>query len=130
MRSGVPAEVTLWETPNSSLSGLRTYAAFIQDTWRMNNRLTITPGLRFDRFRDYLQKQDHTNPFNGEVTPFPAVDNVYDTNNWGPRFGRHLRRHGRGTHRLEGKLGAVPKLTRRITVQTQSTRLVEALCLD
>ena len=87
MRSGAPAEVTLWETPNSSLSGLRTYAAFIQDTWRINNRLTITPGLRFDRFRDYLQKQDHTNPFNGQVTPFPAVDNVYDTNNWGPRSG-------------------------------------------
>ena len=105
MRSGVPAEVTLWETPNSSLSGLRTYAAFIQDTWRINNRLTITPGLRFDRFRDYLQKQDHTNPFNGQVTPFPAVDNVYDTNNWGPRFGVTYDVTGEGRTVLKGNWG-------------------------
>lgn len=87
LRSGAPAEVTLWETPNTSLYGIRTFAFFMQDTWQLSDRVTLTPGLRLDRFRDYLQEQDHTDPFTGTVTPFPAVDNVYDTTNWGPRIG-------------------------------------------
>jgi Carboxypeptidase regulatory-like domain/TonB dependent receptor len=104
-RDGAPAEVTLWETPNHSLSGLRTYAAFIQDTWQVNKRLTVTPGLRFDRFRDYLQEQDHTDPFTGRVTPFPAVDNVYDTNNWGPRLGMTYDLTGRGRSVIKANWG-------------------------
>ena len=38
---------------------LMTYSFFANDTWRVNNRLTLTPGLRFDRFANSLPEQEH-----------------------------------------------------------------------
>ena len=38
---------------------LMTYSFYANDTWRVNNRLTLTPGLRFDRFANSLPEQSH-----------------------------------------------------------------------
>jgi hypothetical protein len=45
---------------------------FFQDSWSVNRRLTITPGLRFDNYRGSLKISD---------------GDIYKTTAWGPRIG-------------------------------------------
>jgi hypothetical protein len=47
-------------------------AAFIQDTWVVNNRLTLRPGVRFEQFKGRAYGSSHS---------------VWDTNTVAPRFG-------------------------------------------
>ena len=49
---------------------------FVQDSWAIGRRLTITPGLRFDRYRGSLAVFD---------------EDIYKTTAWGPRIGFALR---------------------------------------
>ena len=57
-RQSIPSEVELLD-PGAIEATLMTYSFFVNDTWRVNNRLTITPGLRFDRFANSLPEQEH-----------------------------------------------------------------------
>ena len=59
LQNGTPIEVYLFETPSRSESGLWTYSAYANESWRVNNRLTLNLGLRFDRYRAFLQEQTH-----------------------------------------------------------------------
>ncbi len=87
-RNGAPIEVFLYETPNVSRNGLRTYSGYVQDTWQTQQRVTLNLGLRFDRYRNYLQEQTHpTSRFNATEDVFAAVDELASFNNWGPRVG-------------------------------------------
>ena len=75
-----------------SESGLWAYAAYASDSWRLNNRLTLNLGLRFDRYRVFLPEQEH--PAGGSTRAaqtFAAVDNVIDWNVLAPRHRRYLR---------------------------------------
>ncbi len=40
-------------------NGLWTYGSYINDTWRVSNRLTLNIGVRFDRYRAFLPEQEH-----------------------------------------------------------------------
>ena len=64
--------------------GSRSYAAFVQDTWRLAPTLTVDAGVRYD----VQTWRAHSSPvtdvmFSGTdlTTSMPAAD----TNNWGPR---------------------------------------------
>jgi hypothetical protein len=66
--------------PGRSLNKSRYFAGFVQDKWKVNNRLTLSLGLRYDL----------------EVIPVPEIDNPLfddpgdypvDTNNFQPRVG-------------------------------------------
>ena len=59
LQNRTPIEVYLFETPSRSESGLWTYSAYANDSWRLNNRLTLNLGLRFDRYRVFLPEQTH-----------------------------------------------------------------------
>jgi hypothetical protein len=88
LRSGAPIEVYLFQTPSISENGLWTYSGYLSDTFRVNNRLTILPGVRFDRYRAFLPEQEHgVGRFNSTPQTFAAVDNVIDWNLVAPRLG-------------------------------------------
>ena len=80
LAGGAPNRVYLFQTPSRSENGLWSYSAYINDAWRFT-RLTITPGLRFDRYRIFLPEQRHFDE------TFAAITNVIDWNAIAPRFG-------------------------------------------
>jgi Carboxypeptidase regulatory-like domain/TonB dependent receptor len=88
LRNDNPAEVYLFQPPSRSENGFRTYGFYATDSWRLNGRLTLTPGLRFDRYRVFFPEQTHPpGRFNPTLQRFPAVDNVIDWNHLAPRIG-------------------------------------------
>ncbi len=87
LRSGVPSEVMLFE-PAASENGLHVVGTYVQDNWKVNNRLTLNLGLRYDYYRNFLPEQTHE-PFAYTKTPvvFPAVNNLNQWNLPAPRLG-------------------------------------------
>lgn len=86
-RNGAPSEVDLLD-PGAIKGTLMTYSFFANDIWRVNNRLTLTPGLRFDRFANSLPEQEHpSGRFSSTPIRFAAVDDLVSWNLFGPRFG-------------------------------------------
>jgi hypothetical protein len=83
LRNGTPLEVYVFQAPSRSETGLWTYAGHANDSWRVNNRLTLNLGLRFDRYRVFLPEQAHP----PTLQTFPAVDNLIDWNVFAPRIG-------------------------------------------
>lgn len=90
LNNGVPAEVLLFQTPSISEQGLRTTGFYLQDTWRVNQRLTLNIGFRFDRYRSFLPEQQ--GPSGGRFTAatptqYAEVANVKTFTHPVPRFG-------------------------------------------
>jgi hypothetical protein len=86
-RNTVPSEVELFD-PGAIEATLMTYSFYANDTWRINNRLTLTPGLRFDRFVNSLPEQSHpAGRFSATPITFAAVDDLVSWNLFGPRLG-------------------------------------------
>jgi hypothetical protein len=87
LNNGAPTDVYLFE-PGASKVGLWTYAGFINDTWRVNDRLTLNLGLRLDRYVGFLPAQEHpASLFNPTAIQFEAVDDVFSWNHLSPRAG-------------------------------------------
>jgi hypothetical protein len=104
LRNDTPIEVYLFQTPSRSESGLWTYSAYANDSWRVNNRLSLNLGLRFDRYRVSLPEQAHpAGRFNPTPQTFPAVNNLIDWNVLTPRIGV--------THDLAGDGKTIAKLS-------------------
>src|SRR5687768_5739913 len=105
LRNGTPSEVELFDA--GAIEGiLMTYSFFANDTWRINNRLSITPGLRFDRFANSLPEQQHpAGRFSSTPIVFAAVDDLVSWNLFGPRFGitYDLSGGGRSVLKLDRK---------------------------
>src|SRR6266540_3701702 len=57
LRNGAASEVLLFLSPTASLNGLQTTGLYFADTWRTGQRLTLSLGARFDRYRSYLPAQ-------------------------------------------------------------------------
>ena len=88
LQNGAPLDVILFQTPNLSQNGLWTYGFFVNDTWRLSNRLTVALGVRFDRYRAFLPPQEHAaGRFNPTPITFAANDNVIAWNLPAPRLG-------------------------------------------
>jgi outer membrane receptor protein involved in Fe transport len=87
LNNGNKIEVYLFQ-PGESTGKLRTYGTFLNDTWRVNNRLTFNLGVRYDRYRAYLPEQEHAaGRFNPTVIKFAANDNIIAWNLVAPRIG-------------------------------------------
>ena len=68
--------------PNVSRNDLTTSAGFVDDTWQLNRRVTLSLGIRLDRYQPALPAQEGPA---GQT--FPAIAPVLTFSNWGPRAG-------------------------------------------
>ena len=88
LSNGNPREVFLLQTPSRSVAGFWAYGAYANESWQVNDRMTLDLGLRFDRFRLFLPAQEHpVGRFNPTADTFAAVRNVVDWNVLAPRVG-------------------------------------------
>ncbi|MEZ5285860.1 MAG: TonB-dependent receptor [Vicinamibacterales bacterium] len=89
LNNGNASEVYLFASPSISEQGLNTLGLYVQDSWRVNSRLTLNLGLRFDRYRNFLPPQEGppVGPFNPVQTSFAEVGNVNTFNHVVPRLG-------------------------------------------
>ena len=85
LRSGHEAFVFLFETPSSSQAGVWTWSAYASDAWQPNNRLTLTLGLRSDRYRLFLPAQEHP-AGSPNARQFAAVSSLADWTALTPRL--------------------------------------------
>jgi hypothetical protein len=105
-RGNSPFHVRLYQQPNTSINGLRTRSLYFQDTWQIDRRFTINPGIRFDRYQNYLPAQTHAaTAFNPVATDFPEVSDLAHFNNWGPRIGAAYNVRGDGKTVVKGNFG-------------------------
>ena len=82
LNNGVPTQVQIFLGANNSKTALRTGAGFVDDTWRLGRAITLSLGLRLDRYQPVLPEQEGPS---GQL--FAAIDPVLTFNNWGPRAG-------------------------------------------
>ena len=107
LNNGVPAEVDLFATPSVSEQGLLTLGLYVQDTWRVNSRLTFNLGLRFDRYRAFLPEQEGPpiGRFNNAQVSFAEVSDAKTFNNPVPRIGLVYDITGQGRTVLKANYG-------------------------
>jgi hypothetical protein len=106
LQNGAKLDVILFQ-PGESIGGLRTYGAFVHDTWRVNNKLTLNLGARIDRYRAYSPEQEHpASRFNPTPQTFAAVDNYISFNNPAPRIGATYDLTGDGRTVLKANYGS------------------------
>ena len=100
-QNSLPLEVYLFQTPSASKAGLQWYSAYVNDSWRATDRLTINLGFRFDRHRAFLPAQEHPARQSSNRSwarqAFAAENNLIDWNVVAPRLGvsRDLTGNGR-----------------------------------
>ena len=97
LNNGNPIEVYLIDSPSASLNGLYTYSAYANDIWRVNNKLTLNVGARFDRYRAFLPAQEHgISKWNTVPLTFAPVSDVVHFNLGSPRIGATYDLTGNG----------------------------------
>ncbi len=103
--NGVPLQVRAYNSPISSRSNLNgDIGLFVQDSWRLG-RLTLNPGLRFERFRAEVAAQSApAGRFVGERN-FDAIPNLPNFKNFAPRVGAAYDLFGDGTTGIKGSVG-------------------------
>ena len=106
LRNGSPTEVLLFLSPTASLNGLRTYGAYLADTWRVGPRLTLTLGARFDRYRSYLPGADRSagRPVQSDAGDVPRRRQPADVESACATRRHDLRPQGRRQDHAEGEL--------------------------
>jgi outer membrane receptor protein involved in Fe transport len=107
LNNGNPAQVYLFASPSVSEQGLGTTGLYVQDGWRLNSRLTLNLGIRYDRYRNFLPPQEGPPPgrFNTTQVSFPENSNVNTYNNVVPRLGMVFDLTGQGRTVLKANYG-------------------------
>jgi hypothetical protein len=100
LNNGVATQVDLYLGENISKSGLWTYAAYVDDSFQVHRRVTLSVGLRLDRYQPFLPEQQ--GPLGQD---FAEVNPILTWNNWGPRLGVSIDLFGDAKTVLKGNYG-------------------------
>ncbi len=103
-----------------------TYAGFLQDSWRITNRLTLNYGVRYDYSAPWTEvnhKLSNFVPGRGLLALDNGPTRLYkaDQNNFGPRFGFAYDLNGQGRTILRGGFGILYETL----LQANSVQLIE-----
>jgi hypothetical protein len=98
--NGAPVQAQVFLGSNIAESDLRTASGFIDDTWRLARAITLSLGLRLDRYQPGLPEQQGP-----AEQRFAAVDPVLTFSNWGPRLGVSADLTGDGKTLLKAHYG-------------------------
>jgi outer membrane receptor protein involved in Fe transport len=95
-----------YERQPFSYSGhARSMGVFLDDTVRVNDRLSLNLGLRYDHNKAYSDAQDELDEFgNPTGTTFPRVD-LFTWKSWSPRLGFNVKLTSDGRTVLKGHWG-------------------------
>jgi outer membrane receptor protein involved in Fe transport len=105
LRNGAPLEVWLLGNPQDNTEGLWNQGLYLTDTWRVNNKLTLNLGVRYDRYQNFLSAQSHeADQFFPETVEFPAAD-VRTWNVAAPRLGLSYNLTGDGKTVIKANWG-------------------------
>lgn len=115
-RDGVPDSVTVYNTPVSTDMDQRELGLFIQDSWAITSRLTLNPGVRFERHTGSINQQSAgAGRFVG-AREYPAQSNLVVWNTVVPRLAI--------TYDLTGKGRTVLKANASQYAQRQGSGLI------
>ncbi len=105
LRNGAASQVRLSAAPIYAKAAMFNPNLFVTDTYQVK-RLTLTLGLRFDRYRSILPAQQHpVGRFFPTAVDFPAVDNLITFDFPAPRLGVTYDLFGDGKTVLKGAYG-------------------------
>jgi hypothetical protein len=99
-----PYQVLTYNFPLSVSGKESALGLYVKDTWRISNRLTVSPGVRFDRYRGYNSAQDQAAGEFSAGGSFPELT-VYTWNRIVPRIGTAYDLSGDGKTVLRASYG-------------------------
>jgi hypothetical protein len=118
--NGTPLQITQYAYPYLlKARGKADLGVYVQDQWKLSNRVTLNLGLRWDYFNSYVPPQragfaeDTDGYFAGAATvnewlgqrTFDPVDNVPNWKDWNPRLGIAYDLFGNGRTAFKATLG-------------------------
>jgi len=87
-RDGVPDSVIVYNTPTQSRHSMNAdLGVYVQDSWRVTNRLTVSPGVRFEYLNSSIEAWSAPAGRFVGARQFPRVPNLPNWFNVAPRFG-------------------------------------------
>jgi hypothetical protein len=102
--NGAPYQITTFNYPVNPRNHLNESGIYVQDTWRIGNRLTLNLGARYDRFATWVPPQEKEAGQFSEAGSFAKVE----TGTWQrivPRLGFAFDMRGDGKTVLKGTYG-------------------------
>jgi hypothetical protein len=119
--NGVPQSVRLVNNPSGHRESGVNIGVYVQDSWRLG-RLTINPGLRYERFTMSIPAQSAGAGTWVPARDFPAQNNIVNWNTLSPRFGFALDLAGDGRTALKGGVSRYDRLAGVTIVQPLNRR--------
>ena len=88
LSNGVPTSVRIYNTPLTHREDVNPDLGwFLQDSWRVNRRLSLNLGIRFDHMAMSIPAQGAPGGFWVPARSFSAQDGIVNWNTWSPRIG-------------------------------------------
>jgi len=81
-----PVEIVTFSLPVSARNNLNLYYGYLADQWRVNDRLTLNLGLRWERQTSFVPEQTQEASTFVKAATYPKLD-VGAFNTWAPRTG-------------------------------------------
>jgi hypothetical protein len=104
-RNGVPDSVQVYNDPVHGQENLNAdVGIYLQDSWTLN-RLTITPGIRFEHFNTSISLESVGAGRFVPARTFPSVQNLPNWNDIAPRFGIAYDLFGNAKTALRASVG-------------------------